>query len=77
MNFIFGFGYFRPNSNEAISVQTLNTAGSQWGHPKTDYSCFKKITTSDGNGESGNNLLLSFCFYGGPLFKNQLIIMSI
>ena len=54
-----GFVYheIRPYSNEAISVQTLNTAGSHWGFPKTDFSCFKKTTANDDKGESGNNLL--------------------
>ena len=45
-----GFHYSQPNSNEANSVQTVNTEGSHWGHPKTDFSCFKKIATSISSG---------------------------
>ena len=39
-----GFNYFQENFNEAQSVETLKTRGEQNGHPRIDYSCFKKMS---------------------------------
>lgn len=39
-----GFIHFQEISNEAQSVETVNTVGNQFGYSKIDFSCFKKMS---------------------------------